>query len=288
MRQGSDPNQTWTVEASNSVPAAIVELRRYRFATPCSISEEAPSAIFSMNLPRPGGTRGTIKYDAGACPPQKIGAMILQPANVPIHSTGEGGALRVLRCEFDADYFGSKTTLSDWDPSRLKKCAAIESPPLADATKHLLRELINPSFGSSLMVEIQVQWICVEIARYFMIRTSSERSVGGLAPWQLNRIRDMFESATHYWPTIAEIASECRISRSHLSRAFTKSTGITLVEYAGSLRVARAKELLEQSTFSMSEISALLGFAHSSAFSNAFRRATGVTPLQYSRLVQSH
>jgi len=76
------------------------------------------------------------------------------------------------------------------------------------------------------------------------------------------------------------------VSRSHLSRAFAESTGATLADHAANLRVARAKELMTESALTMSDIAARLGFASPSAFVAAFRRATGLSPLQYSRTIR--
>ena len=85
---------------------------------------------------------------------------------------------------------------------------------------------------------------------------------------------------------MAELAADCRVSRSHLSRAFAESTGATLADHAANLRVARAKELMTAGDLTMSDIAVRLGFASPSAFGAAFRRATGLSPLQYSRTVR--
>ena len=178
----------WTVEASAAASAAQIELRRYDFPSPNEMWELDDEPIFSMTLPRPGGAHGTVRYEAGAGPAQKVGLMMLRPANVRMHSVGEGGVLSILRCRFQNEAFAAVTRLADWDPERLKKCAALHSAPLADAAKRLRREIVNPGFGGALAIDSYVNLILVEIGRAFRSRKMNPRVKGGLAPWQLARI----------------------------------------------------------------------------------------------------
>jgi len=170
---GKSPGGTslWTVEAAAIASAASIELRRYDFPRPNEMWELDDEPIFSMSLPRPGGVHGTVRYEAGAAPAQKVGEMMLRPANVRMHSVGEGGVLSILRCRFQNDAFAAVTRLADWDPERLKKCAALQSAPLSDAAKRLRREIVNPGFGGALAIDSYVNLILVEIGRAFRSRS---------------------------------------------------------------------------------------------------------------------
>lgn len=280
------PSPLWTVEAEAIATHALIEVRRYDFPRPNEMWEIDDAPIFSMSLPRPGGAHGTVQYEAGATPAQKVGTMMLRPGNVRMHSIGDGGVLHIMRCRFDNAAFASVTALADWDPERLKKCAALHSAPLADVTKRLRKEVVTPGFGGSLAIDSYVNLILVEIGRAFRSRKMNPRVKGGLAPWQLARIDERLRVADGAWPSVEELAAECRVSRSHLSRAFVETTGATLADHAANLRVARAKELMTASDLTMSDIAERLGFASPSAFGAAFRRATGLSPLQYSRTVR--
>ena len=73
----------------------------------------------------------------------------------------------------------------------------------------------------------------------------------------------------------------CRIacmSASKLTRLFKQAEGMTPQEYARTLRMERACELLGDTDLSMAEIAARLGFARQGSFSEAFKERFGATP----------
>jgi len=61
--------------------------------------------------------------------------------------------------------------------------------------------------------------------------------------------------------------------------------GITLRQLIDDLRVARARELLRDDSLSVDEVGFLVDYSERSAFSRAFKRATGETPVDYRRRV---
>lgn len=76
-----------------------------------------------------------------------------------------------------------------------------------------------------------------------------------------------------------------RMSKSSLLRSFTKFKGITPYRYLRSVRINRAKELLEQGT-SPIETAALTGFSDQSHFSNAFHLFLGLSPSTYGKIFE--
>jgi AraC-like DNA-binding protein len=81
--------------------------------------------------------------------------------------------------------------------------------------------------------------------------------------------------------TVAEIAAQLSISRSHLFRLFRAKHGISPKAYLNNIRLERAAQLLRQSASSVAEIAAICGFQDSHYFSYTFKKRNGVTPSQY-------
>lgn len=81
--------------------------------------------------------------------------------------------------------------------------------------------------------------------------------------------------------TIEDLAADLAYSTSHIIRLFNKKYGISPKQYAISLRIADAMDLLAHSTMSVNDISDIEGFGASSQFISQFRKSTGQTPLQY-------
>ncbi len=74
--------------------------------------------------------------------------------------------------------------------------------------------------------------------------------------------------------------------KSHLSlfqfiRNFKKLTGYTPVRYIEKIRIAKAKELLRDSSLSIAEISGIVGYSDPFYFSKVFKKASGETPTQF-------
>ena len=83
--------------------------------------------------------------------------------------------------------------------------------------------------------------------------------------------------------TLDELARAVSISRFHFSRLFRESTGESPMGYSLRLRIERAKEMLLQNDWRISEIAVTLGFFDQSHFSRTFRRMTGISPGKYAR-----
>ncbi|MBC2593412.1 AraC family transcriptional regulator [Ruficoccus amylovorans] len=85
---------------------------------------------------------------------------------------------------------------------------------------------------------------------------------------------------------VAGIALTLNCTADHLSRLFHRHRGLTLSTWIAQERVAQARDLLETSTYNISEIGWACGFNEPSYFIRIFRRHVGMTPRQY-RLTRS-
>lgn len=77
------------------------------------------------------------------------------------------------------------------------------------------------------------------------------------------------------------ICRELCVSRALLYNKMKSITGGGTKEYITRIRIEKAKSLIENSSYTIAEISDMTGFASQSYFSTAFKSATGVTPSQY-------
>lgn len=81
--------------------------------------------------------------------------------------------------------------------------------------------------------------------------------------------------------TLKSLSKRALMSPSTLHRAFTTALGESPVNYLISVRVSKAKELLNSSSLNISEISMRTGFRDSNYFSRVFKKRTGKTPREY-------
>ncbi|SFT47524.1 AraC-type DNA-binding protein [Kosakonia arachidis] len=81
----------------------------------------------------------------------------------------------------------------------------------------------------------------------------------------------------HNW-RLEELASACAMSRTTFALRFRTSVGCAPLTYLQEWRMHLGKQALRKKTTSVAEIAQTLGYASASAFSNAFRRVTGMSP----------
>ena len=92
---------------------------------------------------------------------------------------------------------------------------------------------------------------------------------------------DYIYSHIHFRITIKELAEYLGISESYLSKLFKKEMSIPLSQYILELKIEKARNLLQYSDYSISDISNYLSFASQSHFIKVFQKIVGVTPHKY-------
>lgn len=83
--------------------------------------------------------------------------------------------------------------------------------------------------------------------------------------------------------TLDQLAKMTSFGKSWLLRAFTRQVGVSPYRYLQTIRMERAKKLLEQGT-PLIDAAALAGFSDQSHFTHYFKDFTGLTPRQYQRI----
>ncbi len=88
--------------------------------------------------------------------------------------------------------------------------------------------------------------------------------------------------------TTKEIAKSFFLSESHMRRVFTKAYGVSPIKYRNKLRIESAKKLIETTSYSITEISGLVGFESLHYFSRYFNASEKMTPSEYKETVKSN
>jgi AraC family transcriptional regulator len=107
------------------------------------------------------------------------------------------------------------------------------------------------------------------------------RARGGLAGWQEKRVIEFIEAHLSEKIGLKTLAALVRLSPYHFARAFKTSFGQPPHRYHVNRRMERAKGLLAK--FPVTYVAMAVGYSETSSFSAAFRKATGLSPLQFAR-----
>lgn len=81
--------------------------------------------------------------------------------------------------------------------------------------------------------------------------------------------------------SLKELAKQYNMSASSLSHQFKKVTGISVMDYLLSCRIAAAKNMLAKTDKSISEIVESCGFSDNSNFSRTFKKLNNMSPSEF-------
>jgi LacI family transcriptional regulator len=81
--------------------------------------------------------------------------------------------------------------------------------------------------------------------------------------------------------TVEKVAEQVPLSRRMLEKRFRTVLGRTILEEVQAARLAHAKQLLSETTYPISRVAALAGFASTSYFAQFFQKSLGMTPRKY-------
>jgi transcriptional regulator GlxA family with amidase domain len=100
---------------------------------------------------------------------------------------------------------------------------------------------------------------------------------GGLAPWQISRVKVHVEANLDSTLRIGDLAAIARLSTGHFCRAFTRSFGLAPFAYVAGRRLAHAQELMLTTDDPLSQIALACGLCDQSHLTRLFRRHVGTS-----------
>ncbi|WP_261805852.1 AraC family transcriptional regulator [Lapidilactobacillus luobeiensis] len=81
--------------------------------------------------------------------------------------------------------------------------------------------------------------------------------------------------------SLEDLAKYFYLDKSYLSRVFKKESGYTVGEFINIQKIQAAQKLLEDTTYSISEVSEQVGYGNVTYFNRVFKRYVESSPLQY-------
>lgn len=150
------------------------------------------------------------------------------------------------------------------------------SPIIALAT-HLRASLER---GDQL-TSIELDSYAMLVVRHWARIVTHFARTSRLAGWQLRRVTDLLQGSLASDLPLADLAAEVRLSPFHFARCFKATTGQAPHRFLISLRLERARELLEHTDLAISDVAAQIGYDDPSYFARLFRGEVGVSPLRY-------
>ena len=189
------------------------------------------------------------------------------------HLTFTDGGVRTVTVELESHRLA---TLADAGLS-LERSFRRASATAAGLGARISAELLHPDDLTPLVVEGLTLELLAEACR--LARPARDAS----GPRWLAQVRERVHSEFTRRLTLADCAREVGVHPVHLSQSFRAHYGETFGQQIRRLRMDLASRQLVESRRSIAEIALDAGFADQSHFTNAFKRASGLTPAAFRR-----
>ncbi len=100
-------------------------------------------------------------------------------------------------------------------------------------------------------------------------------------PEQITRARQYIAANSHEELSLADVAKHARMSAFYFCKMFKKVTGVNFAHYVSGVRVEKAKNLLLNPNYRISEVAYEVGFQSLTHFNRVFRSIAGQSPTEY-------
>lgn len=152
-------------------------------------------------------------------------------------------------------------------------------PILENLLTQLEAEFLNPGPEHSALTSALFQAILVYLRRCHAseINPATPNSAATLTV----RFKNALAQQVLTLRSVSEYADQLAVTPNHLNRCVRATTGRTASDLITDMLILEAKVRLRQTSLSVAEIAAQLGFDDGSYFSRVFRKHVGVPPLDY-------
>ncbi|WP_342416810.1 AraC family transcriptional regulator [Paenibacillus sp. FSL R10-2782] len=151
--------------------------------------------------------------------------------------------------------------------------------------KSLVLELDQRKKHPGAMAELLFIQLLVRIAR---LREEMERSNTQQTDVYIRRCIEFLHLNYDREILVKDMASAVNLHPGYLHRIFKKHTGQTLTAYLTTLRMDKARMLLQQTDIPIHEIADYVGVGSRQYFHMLFKKHTGKTPVEYRSAVERH
>ncbi len=172
--------------------------------------------------------------------------------------------------------------ISDTDTGGYFTLSSIYRGNIVGAMQQIMQESKEPDEASEFMKSLLVMELFVWLSRSLKAQWESSLATKG------DKLQELLEAARNYILenyhtdiSLDDISSYVYISTSHFARAFKKHYGISPIQYLLSVRIQKAKTLLEETNKKIGDIAIEVGFSAQQRFNDIFRKQIGMSPSEY-------
>ncbi len=150
-----------------------------------------------------------------------------------------------------------------------------------DCFRRMLHEHRMPNADSELVCQTLLLQLLVQIARDHDAFVDGDRRHSEPTDPKVRNTIKQIDADLVGVPTLTALAKRVGLTSSALRQRFTQQTGLSPADYITLRRIDEAARLLRETKLTITQIAFKVGFSSSQYFATAFKRRTGMSPLNY-------
>lgn len=146
--------------------------------------------------------------------------------------------------------------------------------------QHILQEMQTRNPHYQTLCQAYMEILVVQLLRDASFSGTSV-SADPVNSRQCTMIRRYIDNHYKEPLTLDLLAEKANVNKYYLSHMYKEAYSISPISYMIACRIKEGKRLLADTDLPLSQISSILGFSSPSYFSQSFRKAEGVSPVEY-------
>lgn len=155
-----------------------------------------------------------------------------------------------------------------------------EQDSISSCLRLMLQECQREQEGYERICQHLLEAILLQLLRRDDFSLSAAPS-GSKSSKECGLVRQYIDSHFKENITLDQLAAMVHINKYYLSHAFRKEFNTSPISYLIERRIEESRFLLSETDHSLSQIAQILGFSSLSYFSQCFRKAEGLSPMEY-------
>ncbi len=160
----------------------------------------------------------------------------------------------------------------------------------SDLTQSKLTKTPEAPFGSEQVIKNSLELFLISLVRKNfhpkIAKNIDNTSVSVHAEQMVEAILEILNSRVTSSVDLDTIAKELFFSKTYIKTIFKKYVGTSIIQYYNNLKIEKAKQLIAQKQYSITEITAMLGFSSVHYFSRLFKQITDLSPSEYAKTLE--
>jgi AraC-like DNA-binding protein len=228
-------------------------------------------------------THMLLEGGPGSGPATRLDPEASGEAFVRVDGAGCGTADVIIGGHVDVNPMGEALLAQALPPVGHVRASAAEATNLHAILNRVLDEVTGHRVGSAFAIQQQGQLLLLEVLRAYLAQ-AGELPPGWLRLLTDERLRpavtSMHDEPGKPW-RLDELARVAAMSRTSFAERFRTVSGVPPLTYLNNWRMQLARHALRDSDTRVGPLAFRLGYTSESAFSNAFKREVGMSPLRY-------